>query len=51
LAAGLRPDSLGELTQRSPDLLAGLKSGGMDKGRRKREKTGGDRQLHGEGDR
>jgi len=33
----------------SPDV-AGFKSGGMDKGRRKKETTGGDRQLR-EGDR
>ena len=43
LAAGQSPGPLGSL-QRSPDL-AGLKSGGRDKGRRKGETTGGDRQL------
>jgi len=31
--------------QRSPDLLTGFKSGGKDKGRRKRKKTRVDRQL------
>ena len=43
LAAGLCPDPLGELT--APPDLAGLKSGGRDKGRRKGETTRGDRQL------
>ena len=43
LAAGLCPDPLGSL-QRSP-RLAGFKSGGRDKERRKGETTGGDRQL------
>jgi len=39
-----RPDPRGELTA-PPDLLAGFKSGGRDKGRKKGEKTGGDGQL------
>jgi len=46
LEAGLRPDPLGELKlQRSLDLLAGFKIGVRDKGRRKGEKTAGDRQM------
>jgi len=43
LAAGLRPDPLGELqltAQRSPDI-AGFKSGGRDKGRRKGKRQEG----------
>ena len=48
--AGLCPDPLGELTALAHADLAGFKSGGRDKGRRKGETTGGDRQLR-EGDR
>ena len=43
LAAELCPDTLGELTP--PPDLGRFKSGGRDKGRRKGETTGGDRQL------
>ena len=45
LAAGLRPDPLGELTALPLAGFKSVKSEGRDKGRRKGEKTGADRQL------
>ena len=49
LAAGLCPDPLESLHSAPPDLLAVFKSEDRDKGWRKREKSGGGRQLR-EGD-